>query len=166
MKKLCNYFNFSKKGPLSIFLFLLVFSLKITAQNLGNMADTAKYVKNPKPSIKATRITKAPKIDGQPTDECWKGLPVATDFLMHQPQPYKKSQFKTEFKIAYDDVAIYVLGYMYDTEPQKIRRELGARDDASVATDLINVGFDTYDDDQNAFSASAHEPARAASTRS
>ena len=151
MKKLCNYFNFSKKRPLSIILFFFVFSLKITAQNFGNMGDTAKYVKNPKPSLKATRITKAPKIDGQPTDECWKGLPIATDFVMHRPQPYKKSEFKTEFKIAYDDVAIYVLGYMYDTEPQKIRRELGARDDASVATDLINVGFDTYDDDQNAF---------------
>ena len=151
MKKLCNYRHFSKKGPLSIFLFFLIFSLEITAQNLVSASDTAKYVKNPKPALKATRITKAPKIDGLPTDECWKDLPVATDFVMHQPQPYRKSPFKTEFKIAYDDVAIYVLGYMYDTEPQKIRRELGARDELGVAADLINVGFDTYDDDQNAF---------------
>lgn len=152
MKKHCIYFNFSKKYPLSIFLFLLVFCVKMTAQNLTDPSDTVKYVKNPKPSLKATRITKAPKIDGLPTDECWKGLPVATDFVTHQPQPYKKSPFKTEFKIAYDDVAIYVLGYMYDSEPQKIRRELGARDEiGGIATDIINVGFDTYDDDQNSF---------------
>ena len=139
--------------PLSIFAFLLLFSIsKTIAQTQNNTTtDTAKYVKNPKPSLKATRIIKPPKIDGQPNDDCWKGLPVADDFVMHRPQPYKKSPFKTEFKIAYDDIAVYILGYMYDPEPSKIRRELAARDNLDVATDLINVGFDTYDDDQNAF---------------
>jgi hypothetical protein len=151
MKKHCIYLNYFKKGPLSILLILALFSLKTIAQTVQTTTDTAKYVKNPKPSLKATRLVKPPKIDGQPTDECWKNLPVADDFVMHRPQPYRKSEFKTEVKIAYDDVAIYILGYMYDTEPKKIRRELGARDNLDVATDLINVGFDTYDDDQNAF---------------
>ena len=113
--------------------------------------DAEKYVKNPKPALKATRLARPPKIDGNPGDDCWKSLPVASDFITHRPSPYKKSPFKTEVKIAYDDVAIYILGYMYDTEPQNIRRELGPRDNLEVATDLINVGFDTYDDDQNAF---------------
>ncbi len=140
-------------GWSSILALFLTFSInQLTAQTLANTTvDTAKYVKNPKPSLKATRIAKPPKIDGQPNDECWKDLPIADDFIMHQPQPYKKSPFKTEFKIAYDDLAIYVLGYMYDNEPSKIRRELAARDNLQVATDLINVGLDTYDDDQNAF---------------
>ncbi len=139
--------------PLSIFAFLLLFSIsKIAAQTQNNTTtDTVKYVKNPKPTLKATRITKPPKIDGQPNDDCWKGLPIADDFIMHRPQPYKKSPFKTEFKIAYDDIAVYILGYMYDPEPSKIRRELAARDNLEVATDLINIGFDTYNDDQNAF---------------
>ncbi len=151
MKKHC--INFST--PLSILLILALFSMKTTAQTVQTKpqtaTDTAKYVKNPKPSLKATRITKSPKIDGQPNDDCWKGLPFADDFVMHRPQPYRKSAFRTEVKIAYDDVAIYILGYMYDNEPKKIRRELGGRDDLNVATDLINVGFDTYNDDQNAF---------------
>lgn len=158
MKKYCIYLNYLKNTPLSCratlamtLLILALFSLKTTAQTIQTTSDTAKYMKNPKPSLKATRITQSPKIDGQPTDECWKNLPFADDFVMHRPQPYRKSEFKTEVKIAYDDVAIYILGYMYDKEPKKIRRELGARDNLNVATDLINVGFDTYNDDQNAF---------------
>jgi hypothetical protein len=151
MKKLPIFFQLVKKGPLSIMAFLTLFSLQITAQTVEISTDTAKYIKNPKPSLKATRITKPPKIDGQATDDCWKNLPVADDFVMHRPQPYKKSGFKTEVKIAYDDVAIYILGYLFDPEPAKIRRELGARDDLDVATDIFNVGFDTYNDDQNAF---------------
>jgi Domain of unknown function (DUF5916)/Carbohydrate family 9 binding domain-like len=150
MKKLFATY-FSKNTPLSIMLILSLFSLKTTAQTVEISTDTTKYVKNPKPSLKATRITKPPKIDGQPTDDCWKNLPVADDFIMHRPQPYKKSGFRSEVKIAYDDVAIYILAYYYDPEPAKIKRELGARDDLDVAADFINVGFDTYNDDQNAF---------------
>jgi hypothetical protein len=148
MKK--QAFNFIK-GPLSIMLILSLFSLKTMAQTVEISTDTTKYVKNPKPSLKATRIAKPPRIDGEATDDCWKNLPIADDFIMHRPQPYKKSGFKTEVKIAYDDVAIYILGYLYDPEPQKIRRELGARDNLDIAADIINVGFDTYNDDQNAF---------------
>lgn len=149
---LCNQKSFSFT-PLSIFAFLMLFSFNnIKAQTpTVSTNDTVKYVKNPKPSLKATRIVKPPKIDGQPNDECWANLPIADDFITHQPQPYKKSKFKTHFKIAYDDVAIYILGYLYDDEPSKIRRELAARDNLDVATDLINVGLDTYNDDQNAF---------------
>ena len=145
--------NSRRFTPLStVALFVLIFTLfspKTTAQIAA--ADTAKYMKNPKPSLQATRLTKPPKIDGQPNDECWKGLPIASDFIMHRPQPYKKSPFHSEVKIAYDDIAVYILAYYYDPEPQKIRRELGARDNLNVATDIVNIGFDTYDDDQNAF---------------
>jgi hypothetical protein len=151
MKKQAFNFSYFKNYPLSILTFLTLFPLLIKAQTVEISTDTTKYVKNPKPSLKATRITKPPKIDGQPTDDCWKDLPIADDFIMHRPQPYKKSGFKTEVKIAYDDVAIYILGYLYDPEPQKIMRELGARDNLDIATDIINVGFDTYNDDQNAF---------------
>ena len=102
---------------------LFVFSLQnATAQAVVTTTDTAKYMKNPKPSLKATRIAKPPKIDGNPNDDCWKGLSIADDFIMHRPQPYKKSGFRTEVKIAYDDDALYILGYLYDPEPDKIRR--------------------------------------------
>ena len=116
---------------------LLVFSLQnAAAQAVVTTTDTAKYMKNPKPSLKATRISKPPKIDGNPNDDCWKGLPIADDFIMHRPQPYKKSGFRTEVKIAYDDDALYILGYLYDPEPDKIRRELGARDNLEIEVGL------------------------------
>lgn len=143
-------FRVSKKWVCNVTVVLCFFvSSTLIAQ--PPMVETEKYIKNPKPALKATRLAKPPKVDGNPSDDCWKGLPVASDFVMHRPTPYKKSPFKTEVKVAYDDVAIYILGYMFDPEPQNIRRELGPRDNLEVATDLINVGFDTYDDDQNAF---------------
>lgn len=134
---------------LSLSVFFSV--VNVQAQAVITTMDTTKYTKSPKPSLKATRVTTKPKIDGVPNDEVWKQLPIADDFIMHRPQPYKKSPFRTEFKICYDDDALYILGYMYDDEPNKIRRELGARDNLEIATDLINIGIDTYNDDQNAF---------------
>jgi hypothetical protein len=152
MKNLLCYQKTMFLVPLSILALMLLLSINELKAQTATAAttDTTKYTKSPKPSLKATRITKPPKIDGQANDDCWKDLPIADDFIMHQPQPYKKSPFRTEFKIAYDDIAVYIIGYMYDDEPAKIRRELGARDDLSTATDRINVGFDTYNDDQNA----------------
>lgn len=146
------------KGILILGMINLILNTNYAQNNVPTKPDAKtenkevrEYWKEKKPSLSATRITKPPKIDGQPTDDCWKNLPVADDFIMHRPQPYKKSPYRTEVKIAYDDVAIYILGYLYDPEPTKISRELAARDNLGVATDIINVAFDTYDDDQNAF---------------
>ncbi|NJN34153.1 MAG: carbohydrate binding family 9 domain-containing protein [Saprospiraceae bacterium] len=109
------------------------------------------FWKDPKPTISATRLTKTPKIDGEPNDDCWKGLPEADDFVQHRPKPYTRASQKTTVKIGYTDEAIYFLAYMYDTEPQGIKRELGQRDNLDIACDYINIALDTYNDDQNAF---------------
>ena len=148
------------RKPVSLFRILLplsilpFFSMKTVAQTKDTTKTEAKEIrefwKDPKPTLAATRITKTPKIDGDPTDDVWKGLPVATDFVQHRPKPYTHASQKTEVKIAYNDEAVYVLAYMYD-DPKGIRRELGQRDDVgNIACDYINIAFDTYNDDQNA----------------
>jgi Domain of unknown function (DUF5916)/Carbohydrate family 9 binding domain-like len=152
MKKLFLFVLHLKHALSFLTLICLFYLHPVYAQTNNTTTDTVKYVKNPKPSLKATRFSKPPKIDGQPTDDCWKNLQIADDFIMHQPTPYKKSEFRSEVKFGYDDVALYVLAYYYDPEPQNIRRELGARDQVGgVNADIVNIGLDTYDDDQNAF---------------
>jgi Carbohydrate family 9 binding domain-like len=141
---------------LHILVFLTFFSININAQ----VKDTSKaetkeirdFWKDPKPTVAASRITRAPKIDGDPTDEVWKNVAIASDFVQHRPKPYTRASQKTDIKIVYDDAAIYVLAYMYDTDIQGIRRQFGQRDDVGdIACDYLNLAFDSYNDDQNAF---------------
>jgi Domain of unknown function (DUF5916)/Carbohydrate family 9 binding domain-like len=110
--------------------------------------DVFKPIK-PKPTYNTSKITNPPKIDGIPNDECWKSLPIATDFIAFEPKPHVRSELKTEVRVGYDDNAIYLCAYLYD-DPKKILRELGQRDQIDVAADFFNFGLDTYDDNQSA----------------
>ena len=104
----------------------------------------------PKKEYTATRISESPKIDGIPDDAIWKEVPVATNFVMFQPgdgNPAHSTQ-QTEVKIAYNDEAIFVAAYLYDNEPEKIRREFAQRDNLPVA-DFFGIDLNTYNDGEN-----------------
>src|ERR1051326_393147 len=96
------------------------------------------------PSLSAIRTSTPPKIDGVLDEEIWKNAPVATDFLQDEPEYHKPSSQHTEVKIIYDDNAIYVGAFMYETHPDSILHELGNRDDADLNSDYFFVAFDTY----------------------
>ncbi|MCX6167269.1 MAG: hypothetical protein NT021_04715 [Sphingobacteriales bacterium] len=59
----------------------------------------------------ATRVDKAPKIDGQLNDVVWKTAPIASNFIEWKPNPGRKEveNQRTEIRILYDDVAMYQL---------------------------------------------------------
>lgn len=101
-------------------------------------------------SIEAVKANTAPRIDGDLDDECWNTAPLVTDFVISLPDYGNPSKQKTEVKILYDDNAVYIGAYMYDTEPLKIRRQLSERDGTANA-DNFAVGFDTYQDRLNGY---------------
>src|SRR5580698_4623012 len=102
-------------------------------------------------SCPATRTTKAPIIDGDLNDSAWLNVPVADSFINAYPDFGKVSPQKTVVKIIYDDQAIYIAAYMYDTDPSKIATQLSARDQVTNSyCDFFAIGFDTYHDRQNA----------------
>jgi uncharacterized protein DUF5916/cellulose/xylan binding protein with CBM9 domain len=76
----------------------------------------------------ATRISVAPEIDGMLDDEAWKSAAAASDFVMSRPIENSTPTQKTEFKIIYDNTAIYASAMMYDSSPDSILHELGLRD--------------------------------------
>jgi len=80
-------------------------------------------------------LNKAPKIDGLLNDDAWKGLEIARDFIMLEPNNGEKENpdYKTEVKVLYDDEAIYVSAMMYAPEPSKIAREFTNRDNYGQA---------------------------------
>lgn len=104
----------------------------------------------PKPTLAATKITLAPKIDGKLDDAAWQNAPIATLDITFLPEFGKTPSQRTEVKVVYDNEAIYVAAMMYDPEPDKINRQLCERDGYSNADNFV-VGFDTYNDDINGY---------------
>ena len=101
-------------------------------------------------SVNAVRTFVSPKIDGILDDSCWVKADVADGFIQRDLHPGLSSEQKTEVRILYDNVAIYINAHCYDTSPDSILQELSTRDNEANA-EAFGVFFDTYDDDINAF---------------
>jgi hypothetical protein len=101
-------------------------------------------------SVNAQKTVAPPKIDGNLDDECWLNQSVHTDFIVNTPKYGTASAFRTEVKIIYDNNAIYIGAYCYDSEPQKVQRQLSVRDGQSNS-DWLSIGFDTYNDNINGY---------------
>ncbi len=121
-----------------LFLFILSLNNSLSAQQVCK-------------SLLATRTFSAPKIDGNPNDSVWNNAAVTSDLVQLQPNPGMAPRQKTEVKILYDDQGIYVLARMYDSSPDSILRQLGARDEFENNADAFGIYFDTYHDRRNAF---------------
>lgn len=101
-------------------------------------------------SVSALRVAHAPKIDAVLDDEVWRTADIATDFVQRAPHPGEGSTNRTEVKIVYDDVAMYIGAQLFDPHPDSILHELSERDNEANA-DAFGVFLDTYDDDINAY---------------
>ena len=110
------------------------------------------YAQAPKELYVAKRIYEAPDIDGFIGEEVW-GL-ADVDSVNEQYTPYngKKSSKRTEFRILYDDKALYIAAFLYDN-PDSILSGLGRRDDAfDMISDQFIVDIGPYNDGINSFS--------------
>ncbi len=108
----------------------------------------------PKKTLNTTRsINKTPKIDGLLTDDAWKGLEIANDFIMLEPNNGEKEDpnYRTEVKVLYSDEAIYVSAMMYDPNPSKIASEFTSRDNDGQA-DHFSLILNPNNDGVNATS--------------
>lgn len=97
-----------------------------------------------------TRLTTPkPVIDGKLDDECWKTGEWSGDFTQLLPKEGAKPSQDTKIKILYDDKNIYVAIRAFDTEPSKISRKLGRRDE--LYGDMAGINFDSYHDHRTGF---------------
>jgi len=124
-------------------LFLLFF---FTTAFLFSQSQIPKKVLNIKRST-----NKSPKIDGLLTDDAWKNLEIAKDFIMLDPNNGEKENpaYKTEVKVFYDDEAIYVSAMLYDPEPSNIAMEFTSRDNTGQ-TDSFTLVLNPNNDGLNA----------------
>ena len=99
--------------------------------------------------LSAVRTAATPKIDGVLDDACWVNVPIATDFFEIRPVPgrVEGKDKRTEMKVIYDDVAIYVYARMYDNK-DSVSHELVSRDNIGNA-DFISIIVDPFYDKMN-----------------
>lgn len=102
-------------------------------------------------SLPAVKISQAPRIDGDLSDEGWQQATAATDFIQYYPAAGQPASKQTVVRILYDNTAVYIGAYLYD-DPSLIRKQITARDEEMQKdVDYFSVFFDTYHDKQNGF---------------
>lgn len=103
-------------------------------------------------NLQAKSISENISIDGKLNEAIWNTAPVATDFLMLEPdngRPISPNK-KTDVRILYNNDAIYVAAILYDDEPQKILKELTQRDNFGTA-DHFGIFINGFNDGQQDF---------------
>ena len=105
-----------------------------------------------KKSLQAVSVTENITVDGKLTEEIWKTAPIATDFVMFDPDNGKPiSPEKTSnIQVAYDNTAVYIAATLYDNEPQKILSEITQRDVFGTAENF-GVFINGFNDGQQDF---------------
>jgi hypothetical protein len=102
-------------------------------------------------SYTAIAVSAPPKIDGLLNEEVWsKNVPI-TDFVQFEPLYAASPSQKISVWIAYDNNAVYVAAFLYDTSPDSILHQLGNRDDEDLNADEFGIQFDTYNNQSDAY---------------
>lgn len=106
-----------------------------------------------KKKLQAKRLQNNIVIDGKFDEEVWNDVPIAKDFLGFEPDNGKPEpdSLKTEVKILYDDHAVYVAAILYDSQPNKILKEITERDNFGTS-DVFGIFINGFNDGQQEYS--------------
>jgi len=114
--------------------------------------------------LKAVRVEKGPKVDGNLTDPVWQSAAPFTEFRMAEPHPNQAPSEKTELRVLYDRANIYLGILCFDSEPGRIAANTMAHDSGGAqqgwgfghapqasSDDLIRVLLDPFQDKRTAY---------------
>ena len=125
----------------TLWLMVLLLPLFLAAQD-----KPAKQEKNDieQKVVRAVRAEEPIEIDGLLKEKVWQGVPC-DGFTQNDPKDGDPATEKTNVWVAYDDKALYIAAYCYDSEPAKIISRLGRRD-SQVDSDWFMFAVDPYYD--------------------
>ena len=104
-----------------------------------------------RPTVRPTRIDTPPDIDGNLDDDVWRTAAHLTEFTQQQPLDGAPASEATDVYLAYDTNRLY-LGFHVHYEDPGIMRANRLDRDRTFADDLVTVYFDTFLDQQRAYS--------------
>ncbi|HET7321032.1 MAG TPA: DUF5916 domain-containing protein [Longimicrobiaceae bacterium] len=103
------------------------------------------------PTLRASRLTGAIRVDGALDEPAWNGADVATDFTQSYPNPGAAPTQRTEARVLYSNDALYVGVRLYDEHPDSIAAQLARRDASGIYSDWLHVIIGSYHDNRTAF---------------
>jgi len=115
------------------------------------LASGSASAQTTKKQVEASKISTSLHIDGLLNEPEWQDVQPAKDFVQFDPYNGPPATEKTEVRILYDNVAIYIGAMMYDSAPDSILTELGFRDTDDLNSDYINIILSPFNDGLNAF---------------
>lgn len=98
-----------------------------------------------------TATTEAITIDGVLNEPIWSSAPKIGDLIQRQPVPGGTPTEETDVTLLYDQDNLYIGVVAYDSEPQQVIGTQMARDANLGSDDRIEILFDTFRDQRNAF---------------
>jgi len=101
--------------------------------------------------ITAVWANPAPKVNGDLDEEAWKQAAPITHFTQREPQEGAAASERTEVRIVYNDRAMFIGVWCYDSQPDGIIANELQRDFSYDEEDNFEVIFDTYRDRRNGF---------------
>ncbi len=81
----------------------------------------------------------------------WGEAEVISNFIQSEPTEGLPASERTEVRVAFDEEAIYVGAWLYDSEPSQIVVGEQRRDASLTRFDAFLLVLDTYNDDENGF---------------
>lgn len=100
----------------------------------------------------AKKINNAPQIDGYLSEDVWNIATLDTIFYQYTPFNKAKPTEISQFRILYDNNALYIGAFLYDNRSDSIVAGLGKRDDGlELNADQFLVDIGPYDDGVNSF---------------
>jgi hypothetical protein len=101
--------------------------------------------------IRAVRADSPPLIDGQLTEAVWSVAEPVSTFLQRDPLEGQPASERTEVRILFDSLHIYLGVVCHDANPSAIRATELRRDNPLLNDDIFEVLFDTLHDHRAAY---------------
>lgn len=100
--------------------------------------------------VEAMRVADRPSIDGVLDEAVWQQAPPIDSFTQRDPDEGAPATERTTVQVIYDDEAIYIGAWLYDSKPDSIVTRLGRRD-AHLNADRFLFCVDPYYDRRTGF---------------
>ena len=105
----------------------------------------------PSPNALAVRTEEPIVVDGLFEEESWLLATPITEFLQRDPQEGAPGTERTEVRILFDQLHLYLAVVCYDSNPAGIVAAELRRDDDMEGDDIFEVIFDTFHDHRNGY---------------
>jgi hypothetical protein len=103
-----------------------------------------------RPSIQATRVDQAPRIDGTLDDAIWQLAPAIDQFTQQEPAEGQPASDRTEVRVLYDSGHLYIGVTAFASEPV-VATEMRRDADRLFDEDNFQIILDTFHDSRNGY---------------